>query len=102
VFPVRYELDLLTKGSKSLRGCELEYFHRSRASRRRRRKANPVPGGCKCGDLDLKVGGHESDIKKYGYEFRGIRTRELLCWRGSAAIISDRPILSRERVPLIN
>jgi hypothetical protein len=43
-----------------------EYVHRSPASRRRRRKGNPVPGsitgprcsvGYKCGDLALQVGG---------------------------------------------
>jgi hypothetical protein len=38
-------------------GGGVEYLHRSPASRRRRRKGNPVPGGYKYGDLALHGGG---------------------------------------------
>jgi hypothetical protein len=38
-------------------GVGVEYFHRSPASRRRRREGNPVPGGYEHGDLALQVGG---------------------------------------------
>jgi hypothetical protein len=34
---------------------------------------------------------------KYGHESHGTRTREWLRWRGPAAIINDRPVLSSER-----
>jgi hypothetical protein len=36
---------------------------------------------------------------KYGHESQGNRTRERLHWRGPAAYIKDRPILSSERAP---
>jgi hypothetical protein len=48
-------------------GGGLEYLHRSSASRKRRQKWSPVPGGIAgppCGDLALQVGGvpDESNI----------------------------------------
>jgi hypothetical protein len=50
------------------------------------------------------VGGNEmislkSETVKYGHEFQGTRTRERLRWRGTAAYIKDRPVLSSERAP---
>jgi hypothetical protein len=41
----------------SPRGGWLEYFGRSPARRRRRRKGNPVPGELKYRDLVLQAGG---------------------------------------------
>jgi hypothetical protein len=48
------------------------------------------------------VGGDEkgslkSDGVKYGHESYGTRTRKLLRWRGPAAMVNDRPVLSSER-----
>jgi hypothetical protein len=43
-------------------------------------------------------GSLESERVKYDYDSRGTRTQEWLRWRGSAAIINDRPILSLERM----
>jgi hypothetical protein len=50
------------------------------------------------------VGGDEkgslkSEIVKYVHESQGTRTRESLRWRGPAAYIKDRSVLSSERVP---
>jgi hypothetical protein len=50
------------------------------------------------------VGGDEkgslkSEAVKYGHEFKWTRTLERLRWRGSAAYIKDRPVLSSERAP---
>jgi hypothetical protein len=39
----------------------------------------------------------ESEIVKYGHESRWSRTRERLRWRGPAAIVNDRSVLSSER-----
>jgi hypothetical protein len=58
-------------------GDGVEYLHRSPASRGRRRKGKTV---------------------KYGLESHGTQTRERLRWRGPAAIVNDKPILSSERV----
>jgi hypothetical protein len=41
---------------RALCGGGFEWLHRCLASRRRRRKGNPVPGGYKHGDLALHVG----------------------------------------------
>jgi hypothetical protein len=60
----------------------VEYFLRSPASRRRRRK-----GKSRIWD------------SKYGGESRGTRTQELLYWRAPAAIVNDRPVLSSESAP---
>jgi hypothetical protein len=38
-------------------GGGVQYFHRSPASRRRRRKGNAVPGEYKYRDLDLQIEG---------------------------------------------
>jgi hypothetical protein len=37
----------------------------------------------------------ESKTLKYSHEYRGIRTREWLRWRGPAAIVNDRPVSSQ-------
>jgi hypothetical protein len=50
-----------------------------------------VVGGDKKGSL-------ESQIVKYGREAHGTRTRQRMRWRGPAAIVHDRPILSLERI----
>jgi hypothetical protein len=39
-----------------------------------------------------------SETVKYGPESHGTRTRESLRWRGPAAIVNDRPVLSSERI----
>jgi hypothetical protein len=43
-------------------------------------------------------GSLEFEAVKCGHESRGSRTRERLRWRGSAAIVNYRPILSSERI----
>jgi hypothetical protein len=43
-------------------------------------------------------GSLESETVKYGHESRGTRTLELRRWRGPAAIVNDRPILSPKRL----
>jgi hypothetical protein len=63
------------------RGGGVKYLHRSSASRRRR-----------------QMGSLESETIKYGRDSHGTRTREWMRWRGPAAILNDRPILSSERV----
>jgi hypothetical protein len=50
-----------------------------------------VVGGDKKGSL-------ESGTVKCGRESHGIRTGESLRWRGPAAIINDRPIVSSEGI----
>jgi hypothetical protein len=52
-----------------------------------------VVGGDKNGSL-------ESERVKYGRKSYGTRTRERVRWRGPAAIVNDRPILSSERMLL--
>jgi hypothetical protein len=54
-----------------------------------------VVGGDKKGSL-------ESETVKYDLESHGNRTREWLRWRGPAAIVNDRPVLSSEKEPHIN
>jgi hypothetical protein len=54
-----------------------------------------VVGGDEKGSL-------ESETVKYGSNSHGTRTREWLRWRGPAAIVNDRPVLSSERAPHIN
>jgi hypothetical protein len=63
---------------RTLRGGEFEYLHRSPVSRRRRRK-----GKSQIWDSVT-------------------RTQEWLRWRGLAAIVNGRPVLSSERAPHIN
>jgi hypothetical protein len=36
----------------------------------------PVPGGYKCGNLAIQVGGVSDETVKYGYGFRATRTIE--------------------------
>jgi hypothetical protein len=50
-----------------------------------------VVGGDKKGSL-------ESETVKYGRESHGTRIRKWMRWRGPAAIVNDRPILSSERM----
>jgi hypothetical protein len=45
---------------------------------------------------DDEKGSLESETVKYGRESHGTRTREWLHWRGPAAIVNDRPLLSSE------
>jgi hypothetical protein len=47
-------------------------------------------------------GSLESETVKYGREYHRTRTQELLHWRGPAAIVNDRPVLSSKRAPYIN
>jgi hypothetical protein len=90
----------------------LTELHRSPASRRRRRKWNPVPGAItgtpgSLGDINKgtwpsRLGRHEFETVKYGHEYRGTRTREWLRWRGPTAIVNNRPVISSERASYIN
>jgi hypothetical protein len=41
-------------------------------------------------------GSLECETVKYGHESNGTRTREWLRWRGPAAIVNDRPVLSSD------
>jgi hypothetical protein len=54
-----------------------------------------VVGGDEKGSL-------ETETLKYGHESHGTRTRKWLRWRGPAAIVNDRPVLSSERAPHMN
>jgi hypothetical protein len=45
-----------------------------------------------------KNGSFQFEAVKYGRESHGTRTRECMRWRGTAAIVNDRPILSSERM----
>jgi hypothetical protein len=62
-------------------GGGIAYLHHSTASHRRRQR-----------------GSLESDTVKYSRKSHGTRTREWLRWRGPAAIVNDRLILSSERM----
>jgi hypothetical protein len=73
IYVMLKKLDLLTPC-----GGGLEYLHRCPASRKRRHKGNPVPGGItgppcpggyKYGNLALQVGGVSNETVKYGREF---------------------------------
>jgi hypothetical protein len=44
----------------------------------------------------------ECETVKYGRQSHGTGTLEWLRWRGSAAIVNDRPVLSSERASHIN
>jgi hypothetical protein len=44
-------------------------------------------------------GSLKSERVKYGHKTQGTRTQERLRWRGPAAYIKDRPVLSSERAP---
>jgi hypothetical protein len=85
-------------------GGGLEYLNRSSASRKRRRKGNwvpgmklghPVPGG------DIILGpsppGWGSHKNLDNLESHGTQTRKGLHWRGPAATVYYRPILTSER-----
>jgi hypothetical protein len=48
---------------------------------------------------DVEKGSLESETVKYGHKSQGTGTWKLLCWRGPAAIVNDRPVLSSERAP---
>jgi hypothetical protein len=64
-----------------------------------------VEAGSNTSTVTLRVvvgdekGSLKSETVKYGHESQGTRTRERLCWRGPAAYIEDRPVLSDERAP---
>jgi hypothetical protein len=49
-----------------------------------------------------EMGSLKYETVKYGHESYGSLTRKLLRWRGSAAIVNDRPVLLLERAPKIN
>jgi hypothetical protein len=76
----------------------LEHLHSSPASRKRRRKGNPlpgghpVPGGYKYRNLDLQVGGVSDETVEYGYGSE--RFGPL-----SDYAANYRPVLSSERAP---
>jgi hypothetical protein len=69
----------------------VQYLHRSPASRRRRRKGNPVPRGITGPPCSWWIlirgpgtpgwGAFESETVKYGHESRGTGTHEWLPWR---------------------
>jgi hypothetical protein len=69
----------------NLCGGGVEYLHHDPASHKRRWK-----------------GSLKSETVKYGLKSYGTRTQKWLCWRGPAAIVNDRLILSSERAPQIN
>jgi hypothetical protein len=57
-----------------------------------------VPGGYKYGDLALQVWGiSRIGTIKYGLESRWTQTQAGLRWRGLAATVNYRPVLSSER-----
>jgi hypothetical protein len=65
-------------------GGAIEYLHRSPASRKSRRKGNPVPGvqldhlvpgGYKYGDLALQVAEVSEETVKYGLSSAGLRPK---------------------------
>jgi hypothetical protein len=64
-----------------------------------------VEAGSNTSTVTLRVvggdekGSHESETVKYGRESYGTQTRERLRWRGPAAIVNDRRVLSSERAP---
>jgi hypothetical protein len=61
---------------------------------------HPIPGAYKYGDLALQVGGvSRIETIKYGFESRGTQTRAGLRWRGAAATLNYRAILTSERAP---
>jgi hypothetical protein len=63
----------------------------------------PSSEGYKYGDLALQVGGVSKIRKiKYGLESSGTQTRKRLHWRGPAARVNYRPVLSSERAPQNN
>jgi hypothetical protein len=67
-----------------------------------------VVAGSNTSTVTLRVvGGNEkgslkSGTVKYGREPQGTRTLEWLHWRGPAAILNDRSVLSLEGTPQIN
>jgi hypothetical protein len=100
------------RGQSLLHGGGFEYHHRSLASRKKRRKGNPLPGaitGSPC-SWGIKIRGPdppgsrsiESEAQKYGNESLGIRIREWLLWRLPAAILNGRPVLSSRMAPYVN
>jgi hypothetical protein len=59
---------------------------------------HPVPEGYKYGDLALQIEGvSKFETIKFGLESRGTQTQEGLRWRGPAATVNCRPVLSSER-----
>jgi hypothetical protein len=59
---------------------------------------HPVPGGYKYGDLAFQAGGvSRIETIKYDVQSRGTQTRAGLLWRGPAATVNYRSVLSSER-----
>jgi hypothetical protein len=59
---------------------------------------------CSCGIWirgpgPLGLGSFESETLRCGYESRGTRNREWLCWRGPPAVVTDRPVFPSEKAP---
>jgi hypothetical protein len=48
---------------------------------------HPIPGGYKCGDLALQIGGVTDETVKYGREFCGTSAQEWLLWQGPETIL---------------
>jgi hypothetical protein len=73
-----------------------------------KRQCIRVEAGSNTSTVTLRVvggdekGSLESETVIYGHEPYGTRTRKWLRWRGPAAIVNDRPVLSSERAPQIN
>jgi hypothetical protein len=67
-----------------------------------------VEAGSNTSTVTLRVvggdekGSLESETVKYGHESYGTRTQKIIRWRGPAAIVNDRLVLSSERAPQIN
>jgi hypothetical protein len=87
-------------------GGRVEYLYRSPTSRRRRWKGNPVPGGitrppCSWGDINTGTWLcrlWESRVWGSKMWSCGTHTWEWLRWRGPAAIVNNRRILSSQRM----
>jgi hypothetical protein len=91
----------------ALQGVEKgsNYLHRSPASRESDGKRTQLRGynwaTLFLGDINTGIwapvwGSLESETVKYGHEPCGTRTSEWMRWRGPAAIVNDKPILSSE------
>jgi hypothetical protein len=59
---------------------------------------HPVPGDINKGNWPSRLGESRISDSKLCHESHETRTREWLRWRGPAAIVNDRPILSSKRM----
>jgi hypothetical protein len=74
------------------------YIYITAGTREPSAQVQPVSGGYKYRDLALQFGGVSRIGKiKYGLESLGTQTRPGLRWRGPAATLTYRPVLSSER-----